>query len=453
MRALRFSPNTLAIPLVSLLAAAGCGGGDGDTDGLFTSTSSSSGGTSVGGSGGAGGDGGASAGGMGGSGGDGGSGGSGGDAGAGAGGMGGSGGTGGSGGSGPACAPEGPFDGAPVEAQAEQWTWVPVPEAKCRSGSSTGFGIRINPQSTKLVIYLEGGGACFNGTTCNLNTGSYGQNNFDNWKNGGGNNGLFSKSNAANSVKDWSFVYVPYCTGDVHAGNAPGADVPGGLSPKNQQFVGYANIGHYLKRIIPTFKNVTEVLLTGVSAGGFGAFYNYDRVAQAFCPTPVALIDDSGPPMGDTYMAPCLQKRWRDLFNFADTIPADCVECSLPNGGGLANAWKLLGQKYPEASLGLISSDKDNTISQFYGYGKNNCQNIDGVFPSALSGAEYTAGLEEIRESFLEQSPAWSSYFVSATTHTYLGGNGYYNTNVDGTPLSEWVKGIVDGAAATHIGP
>ncbi|MRG96547.1 pectin acetylesterase-family hydrolase [Polyangium spumosum] len=448
MRALPFS-CTLAIPLASVLAVTGCGGDGGDT-GLFTPTSSSSSGASVGGGGGAGGEGGAGGGGMGGSGGDGGMGGSGG---AGSGGMGaGGGGMGGSGGGAPMCAPEGPFDGAPVEAAPGQWTWVPVPEAKCRNGSATGFGVRINPASTKLVIFLEGGGACFNGTTCNLNPSSYGQGNFDGWKNGGGQNGIFNTTNDANAVKDWSFVYVPYCTGDVHAGDNT-ADVPGLGAPKGQQFVGYANIGHYLKRIIPTFKGATEVLLTGVSAGGFGAFYNYDRVAQAFCPTPVALIDDSGPPMTDTYMSPCLQQRWRELYGFEKTLPADCVECTLPNGGGLSNAWTLYGQKYPDASLGLLSSDKDNTITQFFGYGKNNCSNIDGIFPSALTGAEYTAGLNELRESFLEPSPAWSSYYVSSTTHTYLGGSGYYNTTVQGAALTDWVGGIVSGAPAVHVGP
>ncbi len=453
MRSPRFSLTSLAIPFVSLLAAAGCGDG-GDTD-LFTTTSSASSGTSVGGGGGTGGDagaGGMGSGGMGGAGGMG-SGGMGGAGGMGSGGMGGSGGAGGMGGGGPMCAPEGPFDGAPVEAAPGQWTWVPVPEAKCRTGSATGFGIRVNPASTKLVIYLEGGGACFNGTSCAANPGSYGQNNFDNWKNGGGQNGIFSPTNDANAVKDWSFVYVPYCTGDVHAGDKTGVDVPGGFSPKNQSFVGYANIGHYLKRILPTMKGVTEVLLTGVSAGGFGAFYNYDRVAQAFCPTPVALVDDSGPPMGDTYMAPCLQQRWRDLYNIAGTLPADCVECALPNGGGLANAWKLLGQKYPDASLGLVSSDKDSTIAQFYGYGKNDCAGIDGLFPTALTGAEYTAGLTEVRETFLKASPAWGSYFVSSTSHTYLGGNAYYNTNVQGVALSSWVGDIVNGAPSTHVGP
>jgi len=374
------------------------------------------------------------------------------------GGMGGSGGSGGGsggsgGGSSAMCTPEGAFDGAPVDAPDGQWTWVPVPEAKCRNGSSTGFGIRKNAASTKLVIFLEGGGACFNGASCIANPSSFGQSNFDNWKNNGGKSGIFDTAKADNAVADWNFVYVPYCSGDVHAGDATGVDVPGIGAPKNQSFVGYANIGHYLKQVIPTFKGVTEVLLTGVSAGGFGAFYNYDRVAQAFCPTPVSLIDDSGPPMGDNYMAPCLQKRWRDLYNFAGTLPADCgAECSLPDGGGLVNAWKLLGKKYPTASLGLISSDKDGTIAQFYGFGKNNCSGIDS-FATALSGAEYAAGLNEVRESYLKISPAWSTYFVSSTSHTYLGGGSFYSTNVQGVSLTSWVDDRVNGAPAAHVGP
>lgn len=354
----------------------------------------------------------------------------------------------GSGGSGAVCNPEGPFNGAAIAAPANTWTWVDVPGAKCRDGSATGIGVRINPNSTKLVIYLEGGGACFNGLTCQGNPKSYNSGNFGTGPKGG----IFDTTNAANSVKDWSFVYVPYCTGDVHGGNATNVDVPGALGPKGQQFVGYTNIGEYLKRVIPTFKDATEVLLTGVSAGGFGAFYNYDRVAQAFCPTPVALIDDSGPPMSDAVMVPCLQQRWRTLYGFNSTLPKDCVDCALPNGGGLANTWKLLGEKYSDRNLGLISSDKDNTIAQFYGFGKNNCANID-AFASALSGAEYAAGLNEVRETFLKPTAAWSTFFVNSTSHTYLGGGSYYSTTVMGTALTTWTAGIVDGAAATHVGP
>ncbi|UQA58690.1 pectinacetylesterase family protein [Polyangium aurulentum] len=364
------------------------------------------------------------------------------------------GGAGGAGGGGNAvCTPEGAFDGAPVDAAADQWTWVPVPEAKCRNGSATGFGIRKNPASSKLVIYLEGGGACFNALTCQQNPQSYASTNFDNWKNGGGKSGVFDTANPDNPVKDWSFVYVPYCTGDVHAGDATDVDVPGNLgAPKGQSFVGYANIGHYLKRIIPSFPGVTEVLLTGVSAGGFGALYNYDRVAQAFCPTPVVLIDDSGPPMSDQYTPACLQERWRTLWGLDKTMPKGCVECSNPQGGGLVNAYTFFGEKYKDGRLGIVSSDKDNVISLFYGFGKNNCANIDG-FPSGLSGAEYAAGLAEVRDNFLKLSPAWGTYFISSTTHTWLGGNGFYSTNVGGKPLTGWVSDLVNDGPASHVGP
>ena len=67
--------------------------------------------------------------------------------------------------------------------------------------------------------------------------------------------------------------------------------------------------------------------------------------------------------------------------------------------------------------------------------------------------AAYAAGLDEIRESFLKPSPAWSSYYVNSTSHTYLGGNAYYNTNVQGTALTGWVGGVVNGAPASHVGP
>ncbi|HRI64487.1 MAG TPA: pectin acetylesterase-family hydrolase, partial [Polyangium sp.] len=364
------------------------------------------------------------------------------------GGMGGMG-TGGGGG-GPTCTPEGVFDGAPITAMANKWTWVDFPQAVCRNRTATGIGVRINPNSTKLVIYLQGGGACFNAVSCGTNPSSYGSTNFGN----GPSSGIFDSNNMANPLKDWSFVYIPYCTGDVHGGNATGVDVPGTGTPKNQSFVGYANIGHYLKRVVPTFPDVTQILLTGESAGGFGAFYNYDRIAQAFCPRPVDLIDDSGPPMGDTYMTPCLQQRWRTLYNFNATLPPDCVDCAMPNGGGLVNTWKLLGQKYINRKLGLVSSDKDNTISTFYGFGKNNCQNIDGLIPSPLSGAEYAAGLNEVRDMYLRLSPAWSTFYISSTNHTWIGSNNsFYNTTVMGTSLPSWVNGIVTGAAAVHIGP
>ena len=165
--------------------------------------------------------------------------------------------------------------------------------------------MRINPASTKLYIYLEGGGACFNAATCTISLASFGATDFAGWASTVGLTGIFDPTNAANPVQDWNAIYVPYCSADVHVGDATGVNVNGG-GPTDQTFIGYENVGYDLGRIVPTFPQVTQVLLTGISAGGFGAAYNYDRAnSAAFCPPPVALIDDSGPPMSDGYLAPC----------------------------------------------------------------------------------------------------------------------------------------------------
>lgn len=368
----------------------------------------------------------------------------------------GSGGAAGAGGSGNnvVCNPEGPFDGPaikPIDAPPGKWTWIGVDGAKCRDGSGTGFGIRPQTGSDKLVIYLEGGGACFNGTTCGINPGSFGSSAFGAWQGSVGNSGIFDTGNDENPVKDWNMIYVPYCSGDVHSGNASTIDVPGALSPKDQEFVGYANIYLYLKRIIPTFPGVTKVLLTGISAGGVGAAYNYDRVAQAFCPTPVILVDDSGPPMADDYLAPCLQARWRELWNWKQTLPADCPECTGADGGGIVNYVDYMGTKHPKSRLALISSTRDSVISTFFGFGKNDCQNIDGI-SSAVDGNVYAAGLEDLRKNHMKNPGQWGTYYVDSTTHTYLL-SGMYNTTVQGKKLSSWLGDVVNDGPMEHIGP
>jgi hypothetical protein len=52
------------------------------------------------------------------------------------------------------------------------WTWVPFPRALCRDGSSTGIGVNLG-NSDHLMIFVEGGGACFNLATCNGNPSSF----------------------------------------------------------------------------------------------------------------------------------------------------------------------------------------------------------------------------------------------------------------------------------------
>ncbi len=315
------------------------------------------------------------------------------------------GGSDGSDGGGAVCSPEGTFDGMPVTAAAGQWTWVDVPHALCRNGTATGFAVRLNPASDKLMIYFQGGGACFNSATCASNPASFGASDFAVAAAVGGQRGIFNSSDANNPFRDWNIVFVPYCTGDVHSGSATGVTVPGSGAPTNQQFVGYRNVGHFLKRIVPTFPSITKVLLTGSSAGGFGSMLNYHRIAQAFCPRPVALVNDAGPIFADAYLSPCLQKRWRQLWNFDVALPSGCTGCIGQDGGGFFNYERFLARTYPTQRLGLISATQDATISYFFGFGQNNCAGIDGN-PGSLPGATFQTGLS-LPSRTLEKLPCY----------------------------------------------
>src|SRR5690606_17341847 len=102
---------------------------------------------------------------------------------------------------------------------------------------------------------------------------------------------------------------------------------------------------HFLDRIVPTFADSSHVLVTGISAGGFGAAFNYDRIADAFPDARATLIDDSGPPLTDPYLVPCLQSTWRSLFNLEATIPAECSDCFAADGGGISNLAHYIADK------------------------------------------------------------------------------------------------------------
>jgi hypothetical protein len=376
-------------------------------------------------------------------------GGGGGDGGSGSSGGGASSGSGGSSGSSSGSSGGGFEAGAPITGLMDQtWVWVDVPEAHCRNGSATGFGVNANSASNKLMIFLEGGGACFNALTCGTNPSAASASTFR-----GGTAGIFSRTDMANPVHDWNFVDVPYCTGDVFAGNKPDGSVPGVQG--TQQFVGYTNVAEFLKRIVPTFPGVTQVLLTGVSAGGFGAAANYPPVARAFAPAPVVLLDDSGPSMRDPYLATCLQQEQVNLWGFDSTILAECGSDCPDHNNYPVDAAKHVAKAFPSAKLGLVEATGDNTITAFFGFGQNNCT---GSFTTPLSEPQFTAGLTDLRMQ-LSAYPNYGSFIFKGTRHTSLSTQSAFDTQTATTAdggsvlLKDWIRDLVVNGQVTNVGP
>jgi len=334
--------------------------------------------------------------------------------------------------------------GAPITAPPLEWTFIPFPDSRCMNNTPTGIGVNINPDASDVLIYLEGGGACFNFSTCLAVAHSDG---FDASSLAAvaasyAGRGIFNRTDPDNPLADWSYVFIPYCTGDVHAGNNPDGYL-------HRVQVGYANIGEYLERIVPTFRDHTRVLLTGSSAGGFGAALNYDRVQRAFQCTPVTLLDDAGPPMSDEYMKPCLQQLWRDLWALDTTLPADCAACRGADGGGLVNLAPYIAAKYPDRRFGLLSTTADGVIRSFFGFGYSASCNS----PASMPSADFTAGLLDLRDTTIAPYDNFFTFYQDGTSHTFLGQTPSRIT-VGGTTLAEWIRRLVDDdPALAHVGP
>ena len=323
----------------------------------------------------------------------------------------------------------------PIAPNAMQWQWFEIAGTKCIDGSPAGFSVNYNPAATKIAIYLEGGGACFN---------QYCESLFTRSANQPGNGGIFDRNNAANPLKDWTWVYVPYCTGDVYGGQAE--TMVGG---KLRHFYGYSNFTAFLERLVPSFDS-DHVLLTGASAGGFGAAVNFPQTQRAFGDVPVTLIDDSGPPMSAEVFPPCLQKLWRTVWGLDKTLVAECGS-ACTGDTFVEETFTKMRTEFPTMTGGLFSSTGDQTIRTFAGYGWSGGYNMCKDIPNAVTTQVYTQGLTKLRES-VAGSTGFGTFYITGSSHTILRSGNFYTTTAGNMTVAQWLGTTIAGTTA-HLGP
>lgn len=255
----------------------------------------------------------------------------------------------------------------PIVAEPDTWTWVDFPNARCANGETTGIGVNWNPGATELLIFFEGGGACWDEATCYGEEGSdplasniesgYTAANFE-LDRGMLFRHAFSRRDENNSMRNFNMVYVPYCTGDVHGGTA--TQTYGGRETRH---VGALNVAAYMERIAVTLPDTSYVMVTGRSAGGFGTLASFNRVATTFPAARVDFIDDSGPAPANGALPAPLYESWVPQWGLSeDVIPADCVGCV----SSLDLLFPYYADKYPMSRFGLSSFSQDGVIAFFF---------------------------------------------------------------------------------------
>lgn len=315
--------------------------------------------------------------------------------------------------------PEAAPDDTPITAPERTWTWVPFANTACGNGEPTGIAVNLNPASRRVMIFLQGGGGCWDALLCygisaasHLRDG-YTATTFASERSGVANAPFFSRTNMANPWRDANLVFVPYCTGDIHGGDRIVTYRWGSMSYRTFH-VGARNIEAFARRLGRTFTNPERVTLMGASAGGFGAGLNWDRVASAWPGVRVDMIDDSGPPLQPP------ADRWDTMRNAWNVqFPAGCPRCAQR----LDAILDFYTTRFPPpARMAILSYIEDTTISTYFGQAPD----------------QYGVALEAFAQSVLAPRPNARYYFVADQGHVLAG-----NFNTRATPTSptvgEWL--------------
>ncbi len=327
-----------------------------------------------------------------------------------------------------------------IEGEPSEWNWFPVDGMICRDSSATGIAVKLGTESSKWVIFLQGGGACFVPQNCATNASSYTEDNLNTAvaNHGFMYQGILNTDMAENVVKDWNFIFIPYCTGDVHSGtnlDGQAIDVPG-----FQRFVGNVNINLALDFMRPYFNhhNIDEMVISGTSAGGFGSHPTYYNFKELYPNVKTYVINDSGPLIGDTEVFPtCLQVGFTLMFGIE--YPEALGSCCVPSYG-LANVYTFATGLYPDDVIALTSFTEDQVIRNHFGAGQNNCTG------GTISGEAYRESLFHLKDSVLDPTGRISTFFTPGDGHGFITNDSkYYQLEQDGYTVAEWVAAVMNG--------
>lgn len=199
----------------------------------------------------------------------------------------------------------GPRPAVPVPPRG-QWVQVVLDEGtwgtRCGDGSSYAFWLRLAPNGSPLervAVDLEGGGVCVFESDCAGVPASL----FNAIDNTQPDTGYLSSDPVVNPLNDWTMMFLPYCTQDVHIGNGTTSAFPsitvhrfGGINVRTSL--------RYLRDVLWAAVDADSpegfrpdrltVLFAGESAGAFGVDFNYQYVLDDLGWSHTTAAPDSG---------------------------------------------------------------------------------------------------------------------------------------------------------------
>lgn len=231
-----------------------------------------------------------------------------------------------------------------------------TPESAKSSNGTEWHGMLRKGSENKLVVYFFGGGVSITEETSRGGKEFYaedmtGQDFVATWGIGSG--------DEANPFKDWSFLVIPYASGDFHSGTGEYHYIENGKE-KVVYHQGYTNYVAFIEEAKQYIGNPDTLLVTGFSAGGFATSLLADDVIDRFpSATNVTVCVDS---------SLLLYDGWHETAKNLWQSPSEITERLISNNLVLDSLTALHNKRGDGVKILFDCSVRDDTLMQYQAY-------------------------------------------------------------------------------------
>ena len=314
------------------------------------------------------------------------------------------------------------------------WYEIPVESAKSSDGSEW-HGIFRKGTENKVVVYFFGGGVSITPETSEGGKEFYATNmTAQDFVAQGG----IGSNAEGNPFKDWSFIVIPYATGDFHAGT--------GIyeGKKTVYHTGYSNYSAYIEQIKPYVGKPDTLLVTGFSAGGFATSLLADDVIDRFpsAENVTVCVDSSL----------LLYNGWHDTAVNLWKAPTQISDRLVTNNLVLDSLTALHKKRGDSVKILFDCSYRDDTLMQYQSY-------IDSgkMDKTKELGDHFQRDLKEMVKGLQTNIPDVGIYVWSNgedadthnTQHTIISANVFDKLGHDRS-VGEWIYDAVNGDVKTY---
>lgn len=318
----------------------------------------------------------------------------------------------------------------------EGWTMLsPGGDTICSNGTEYAFFVRP-ADPTKLVFYLQGGGACWFGHICDLQA----EPTYDPFVDEGDSpqpGGIFDLENPENPFADYSMVFVPYCTADVHLGGTE-ATYQSGEGDDAREFTihhnGFTNVSAVLDWTFANFESPEAIFVSGSSAGSIPSPLYGGLIVENYPNAQIAVLGDgAGGYRSETI--PAIMAEWGTASILPDWEEYEGIEAE---NLSFEHLYIASATRFPDVAFAQYNTAHDETQYFFLSL----VGVADTPLPDLLEGAFTEIG---------DAADNFNFYTAGGTVHTIMGRPQFYAYQVHGLRFVDWVAAFAAGEAVEDV--